>query len=182
MAVITAPKEILSESSFAAAIVGCLGVEEGDVVLDVCAAPGTKTLQLANEVGNGFIYASDISPERVLLGRKDKQRHGKRNINWSLKDARKDSFIMADKILIDAANLVIGEKVHILNINNGERFETYVIEGKRGSGEITINGPASRKVEQGDVIIIISYCQLPYEEAVKFGELHNSPIEQFIYV
>ena len=87
------------QSPSAAAIVGCLGVEEGDVVLDVCAAPGTKTLQLANEVGNGFIYASDISPERVLLGQKDKQRHGKKNIDWSLKDARKDAYVWQIKFL-----------------------------------------------------------------------------------
>lgn len=86
--------------------------------------------------------------------------------------------ISIDKLLIEAANLVIGEKVNILNINNGERFETYVIEGKRGSGEITINGPASRKVEQGDVIIIISYCQLPYEEAVKFSPTVVFPDEE----
>jgi 16S rRNA (cytosine967-C5)-methyltransferase len=72
-------------------------------VFDVCAAPGTKTLQLANLVGiNGHIYASDILPERVSLGQKDKNRHGKKNIDWSLKDARKDTYCKADKILIDA--------------------------------------------------------------------------------
>ncbi len=69
----------------------------------MCAAPGTKTLQLANLLGSkGFIYASDISPQRVRLGKKDEKRHRKKNIEWSLKDARKDSFHMADKILIDA--------------------------------------------------------------------------------
>ena len=69
----------------------------------MCAAPGTKTLQLVNLVGSkGFIYASDISPERVHLGEKDEKRHRKKNIKWSSKDARKDSFIKADKILIDA--------------------------------------------------------------------------------
>ncbi len=91
------------QSPSAAAIVDCLGVQKGDVVLDVCAAPGTKTLQLANLVGiNGHIYASDILPERVSLGQKDKKRHGKKNIDWSLKDARKDAYCKADKILIDA--------------------------------------------------------------------------------
>ena len=59
---------------------------------------------------------------------------------------------------MDAANLIAGEKVQIVNINNGERLETYVIEGEHNSGEITLNGPAARKVQKGDVIIITSYC------------------------
>ena len=71
--------EISIQSPSAAAIVDCLGVEKDDIVLDVCAAPGTKTLQLANLVGsNGIIYASDISPERVHLGQKDEKRHKKK--------------------------------------------------------------------------------------------------------
>ena len=65
--------------------------------------------------------------------------------------------ITIDESLVDAANLVIGEKVQVVNINNGERLETYVINGKKNSGEITLNGPAARKVEKGDEIIIISY-------------------------
>jgi aspartate 1-decarboxylase len=73
--------------------------------------------------------------------------------------------ITLDKILIEAANLVVGEKVHIVNINNGERLETYVIEGKYGSGEVTINGPAARKAQKGDKIIIISYAQMEMEKA-----------------
>ena len=75
--------------------------------------------------------------------------------------------ITIDKDLMDAANLIAGEKVQIVNINNGERLDTYVIEGKRNSGEITLNGPAARKVQKGDVIIIISYCSLAIEEAKK---------------
>lgn len=75
--------------------------------------------------------------------------------------------ITIDKDLMDAANLITGEKVQIVNINNGERLETYVIEGERNSGEITLNGPAARKVQKGDVIIIISYCSLAIEEAKK---------------
>ena len=75
--------------------------------------------------------------------------------------------ITIDKDLMDAANLIAGEKVQIVNINNGERLETYVIEGERKSGEITLNGPAARKVQKGDVIIIISYCTLAIEEAKK---------------
>ena len=109
--------EISIQSPSAGAIVDCLGAEEGDIVLDVCAAPGTKTLQLENIVGiNGMILASDISQERLSLGQKDEKRHKKSNIEWSLKDARKDSFKMADKILIDApcsGTGVIGRKPEI---------------------------------------------------------------------
>ncbi|NMM47042.1 aspartate 1-decarboxylase [Marinigracilibium pacificum] len=73
--------------------------------------------------------------------------------------------ITVDEDLMDAANLIENEKVQIVNINNGERLETYVIKGKRGTGEICLNGPAARKVQVGDIIIIISYCILPFEEA-----------------
>jgi len=65
--------------------------------------------------------------------------------------------ITLDSTLMDAANLIEGEKVQIVNINNGERLETYVIKGERGSGSICLNGPAARKVEVGDVIIIIAH-------------------------
>jgi aspartate 1-decarboxylase len=76
--------------------------------------------------------------------------------------------ITLDRELIDAANLVVGEKVQVVNVNNGERLETYVIEGKSDSGEVTLNGPAARKVQKGDVIIIISYAQMDVEEAKSF--------------
>ena len=76
--------------------------------------------------------------------------------------------ITLDKQLIDAAKLVIGEKVQVVNVNNGERLETYIIEGKSGSGEVTLNGPAARKVQKGDVIIIISYAQMEVEQAKAF--------------
>lgn len=75
--------------------------------------------------------------------------------------------ITIDKALMEAANLIAGEKVQIVNINNGERLETYVIEGGENTGEITLNGPAARKVQKGDVIIIISYCTLEIEAAKK---------------
>jgi len=75
--------------------------------------------------------------------------------------------ITIDKVLMEAANLIAGEKVQIVNVNNGERLETYVIEGERNTGEITLNGPAARKVQKGDIIIIISYCSLPIEAAKK---------------
>lgn len=76
--------------------------------------------------------------------------------------------ITIDEDLMDAANMIANEKVQIVNIDNGERLETYVIKGKRGSGEICLNGPAARKVQVGDIIIIISYCSLPFEEAKQF--------------
>ncbi len=76
--------------------------------------------------------------------------------------------ITIDEDLMDAANLVENEKVHILNINNGERLETYVIKGDRGSGEVCLNGPAARKVTVGDTIIIISYASIDFEEAKSF--------------
>ncbi len=73
--------------------------------------------------------------------------------------------ITIDEDLIDAANLVENEKVQIVNINNGERFETYVIKGERGSGVVCLNGPAARKVQVGDIVIVISYCQIDFLEA-----------------
>jgi aspartate 1-decarboxylase len=76
--------------------------------------------------------------------------------------------ITIDEALMDASNLIEGEKVAIVNINNGERFETYVIKGAKSSGEITLNGPAARKVQTGDIIIIISYATLDFEEAKTF--------------
>ena len=73
--------------------------------------------------------------------------------------------ITIDEDLMDAADLLPNEKVQIVNINNGERLETYVITGERGSGEICLNGPAARKAQVGDIIIIISYGSIEKEEA-----------------
>lgn len=76
--------------------------------------------------------------------------------------------IAIDEDLMDAANLIANEKVQVLNINNGERLETYVIKGRRGSGEVCLNGPAARKVVPGDIIIIVSYAAMDFEEAKTF--------------
>ncbi|WP_116790274.1 aspartate 1-decarboxylase [Flavobacterium psychrotrophum] len=76
--------------------------------------------------------------------------------------------ITIDEALMEAANIIEGEKVSIVNINNGERLETYAIKGNRNSGDITLNGPAARKVQRGDIIIIISYGILDFEEAKLF--------------
>ena len=86
--------------------------------------------------------------------------------------------ITLDKQLIEAANLLAGEKVQIVNLNNGERLETYIIEGKAGSGEVTLNGPAARKVQKGDLIIIISYAQLEFEQAKVFKPTMIFPDEK----
>ncbi|KEO72098.1 aspartate 1-decarboxylase [Anditalea andensis] len=76
--------------------------------------------------------------------------------------------ITIDEDLMDAANLIENEKVQIVNVNNGERLETYVIKGTRGSGQVCLNGPAARKAQVGDVVIIISYASMDLEEAKKF--------------
>jgi len=76
--------------------------------------------------------------------------------------------ITIDEDLMDAANLIENEKVHVLNLNNGERLETYIIKGKRGSGDICLNGAAARKVIIGDVIIIMSFAILDFQEAKSF--------------
>lgn len=76
--------------------------------------------------------------------------------------------ITIDEDLMDAANMIENEKVQVVNLNNGERLETYIIKGKRGSGVICLNGPAARKAAVGDQVIIITYCTLEFEEAKKF--------------
>lgn len=76
--------------------------------------------------------------------------------------------ITIDEDLMDAANIIAGERVYIVDNNNGERFDTYVIKGERGSGNICLNGAAARKVHTGDIIIIMSYAMMPFEEAKTF--------------
>lgn len=76
--------------------------------------------------------------------------------------------ITIDEDLMDAANIIPNEKVFIVNNNNGERFETYVIRGERGSGVICLNGAAARKVQPGDIVIIMSYAMMDFEEAKNF--------------
>ncbi|HYV95555.1 MAG TPA: aspartate 1-decarboxylase [Chitinophagales bacterium] len=76
--------------------------------------------------------------------------------------------ITIDEDLMNAANLIENEKVQVVNVNNGERIETYVIKGKRGSGIICLNGPAARKGMVGDIVIIISYASMDFEEAKTF--------------
>ena len=76
--------------------------------------------------------------------------------------------VTIDEQIMDAANMIAGEKVQIVDNNNGERFETYIIKGERGSGCICLNGAAARKVQVGDVVIIMSYALMDFEEAKTF--------------
>lgn len=86
--------------------------------------------------------------------------------------------ISLDPDLVEAAGMVIGERVQIVNINNGERIETYIIEGKRGSGEVTLNGPAARRVQKDDIIIIVAYAFMSTEEAQDFKPVTIFPDEK----
>ena len=76
--------------------------------------------------------------------------------------------ITIDEALMEAANLIENEKVQVLNVNNGERLETYVIKGAKGSGVVCLNGPAARKAAVGDVVVVISYALMDFEEAKRF--------------
>ena len=76
--------------------------------------------------------------------------------------------ITIDEDLLDAANLIANEKVSIVNNNNGERFETYIIKGERGSGVVCLNGAAARKAQPGDIIVVMSYAMMDFEEAKTF--------------
>ncbi|GAB5416610.1 MAG: aspartate 1-decarboxylase [Crocinitomicaceae bacterium] len=86
--------------------------------------------------------------------------------------------ITIDENLMEASNIIEGERVQIVNINNGERFETYVIKGDRGSGTICLNGPAARRVAVNDKIIIIGYGYLDFEEAKSFKPMIVFPNEE----
>lgn len=83
-------------------------------------------------------------------------------------DLNYEGSISIDKDLLKTAGILVYEKVQIVNLNNGARFETYVIEGKAGSGEVMLNGPAARLGQVGDLIIIIAYASMPEEEAKNF--------------
>jgi aspartate 1-decarboxylase len=86
--------------------------------------------------------------------------------------------ITIDEDLMDAAHLIENEKVQVVNVNNGERLETYVIKGERGTGQVCLNGPAARKAAVGDIVIIISYAGMELEEAKKFKPVLIFPDER----
>ena len=77
--------------------------------------------------------------------------------------------ISIDELLMEASNIVVGEKVQVLNLTNGERLETYVIKGAKDSGDIFINGPAAKKISKGDEVIIVSYALVDFEDAKRFN-------------
>lgn len=83
-----------------------------------------------------------------------------------------------DEDLLDAANMIEYEKIQIVNVNNGERLETYIIKGKRGSGVICMNGPAARRVMVGDTVVIMSYARMGFEDAKTFKPSVIFPNEQ----
>lgn len=83
--------------------------------------------------------------------------------------------ITIDEDLMTAANLIEYEKVQVVNLNNGERLETYVIKGAKGSGVICLNGPAARKVQVGDIVIVMSYASMDFEEAKQFQPVNIFP-------
>ncbi len=82
-----------------------------------------------------------------------------------------------DEDIMDAANMIEHEKIQIVNVNNGERIETYLIKGKRGSGVVCLNGPAARKGAEGDVVIVISYALMNFEEAKQYKPIVVFPVE-----
>ena len=82
-----------------------------------------------------------------------------------------------DEDLMDATNLVENEKIQVVNVNNGERLETYIIKGQRGSGVVCLNGPAARKGAEGDIVIIISYALIDFEMAKSFKPAIIFPVE-----
>jgi aspartate 1-decarboxylase len=86
--------------------------------------------------------------------------------------------ITVDEDLLDAAHLIENEKVQVVNVNNGERLETYVIKGERGSGQVCLNGPAARKAAVGDIVIIISYAGMELEEAKNYKPVLIFPDEK----
>lgn len=85
--------------------------------------------------------------------------------------------ITIDENLMDAANIIANEKVQVVNNNNGARFETYVIKGERGSGVICLNGSCARLAQVGDIVIVMTYCQLPLNEAKKYNPVLVFPDE-----
>lgn len=76
--------------------------------------------------------------------------------------------ITLDPDLMEAADMIEGEKVQVVNVNNGERLETYIIKGEKGSGVVCLNGPAARKVQKGDIVIVVTYAHLTREEALVY--------------
>ena len=115
----------------------------------------------------GFIFAkssrfSELAPERMHIEVMKSKIH---HVTVTQAELHYVGSITIDEDLLDAANMVENEKVTVVDVNNGERFETYTIRGERGSGVICLNGPAARKVAVGDVVIVFSYALVDFAEA-----------------
>lgn len=122
---------------------------------------------------DGVLFEQELcAPRRARYGRRDMQIHILKSkihrVTITQAELHYIGSITIDEDLMDAANLVEYEKVQVVNVNNGERFETYVIKGERNSGVICLNGPAARKGVVGDVVIVISYALLDQQEARTF--------------
>ena len=153
--------EISIQNPASAAVVDCLNVNRGDFVIDVCAAPGTKSLYLSSLVGNsGKILASDIKTERVEMGIRDLDRHRKRNIKWEVKDATKDNYPMTDYILIDApctGTGVLGKKPDI----KWRRKNEDILEMAKKQFEILSH---CSKFVKANGVIVYATCSIEPEE------------------
>ena len=153
--------EISIQNPASAAVVDCLNVKRGDFVIDVCAAPGTKSLYLSSLVGDsGKILASDVRTERVEMGKRDVDRHGKLNIKWEVKDATKDSYPMTDYILIDApctGTGVLGRKPDI----KWRRKNRDVLEMAKKQFDILSH---CSKFVKANGVIVYATCSIEPEE------------------
>jgi len=115
----------------------------------------------AKDDGNGTIKVNEKMMFEMLYGKIHRARVTDANLNYV-------GSITIDRDLMDASKLIVGQKVEIVNINNGERFSTYVIEGQRGKKDICLNGAAARKAEIGDRIIVIAYASMTEKERKEF--------------
>ena len=153
--------EISIQNPASAAVVDCLNVNRGDFVIDVCAAPGTKSLYLSSLVGDsGKILASDVRTERVEMGKRDVDRHGKLNIKWEVKDATKDNYPMTDYILIDApctGTGVLGRKPDI----KWRRKNRDVLEMAKKQFDILSH---CSKFVKANGVIVYATCSIEPEE------------------
>lgn len=117
------------------------------------------------QAGGGVIFAAHFSPSTVQAMHIEVMKSKIHRVTVTQAELHYVGSVTIDEDLLDAANMVENEKVTVVDINNGERFETYTIRGERGTGVICLNGPAARKVAVGDMVIIFSYALVDFAEA-----------------